>query len=161
MDNMIRLKLTVAHAKCSNCGFERKLYFMSDYAYGERVVSTKDGQLCAYANLLDEQNISELFNLTKIVFSEINIIISDSKLKRIVSNIYGILCDKINGEIIDNTPNWKCSNCNIGKMIEDKVFGENLMEIEVPIVTHVSWNSLNESEKKQVIIEELKQQAYI
>lgn len=161
MKDKITLKLTIAHAKCSNCGFERTLYFMSDNSYGQRVVSTKNGCLCAYANLLDEQIIPELFGLSKEVFSCMNIVMTESKMKRIVSNIYGVTCDEISDEIIDNTPYWKCNNCSNGKMDEDKLFGEQLMEIEMPFVTHKKWNSLNMDEKKQVIIKELKLQKYI
>jgi hypothetical protein len=162
MDNKaIKIWTTVVYAKCSNCGFERKLYFTSDYSYGERVVSTKDGKLCAYANLLIEKNSAELFELSKEIFSDMNIEITETKLKRLASSIYGIMCDEIENEVIDNTPNWKCSNCHNGKMEEDKIFGEKLMEIEMPIVIHDKWNAMSQSEKKQVILEELKQQSYI
>ena len=45
MDNrMIKIKLIVVHAKCSNCGTERILYFTSNETYGERVVFTKSGK---------------------------------------------------------------------------------------------------------------------
>lgn len=161
MNDKIKVKLTVAYAKCSNCGFERTLYFMSDNSYGERVVSTKNGCLYAYANLLDEQIIPELFELSKEVFSSMHIVMTESKMKRIVSNIYGITCDEICDEIIDNTPNWKCNNCSNGKMEEDKLFGEKLMEIEMPFVTHYKWNIMNTDGKKQVIIKELTLQKYI
>ena len=156
-----KIKLTVTHAKCSNCGFERILYFMSDNSYGERVLSTKDGHLCAYSNLLKEQIIPELYELSKEVFTSMNIEISESKMKRIVSNIYGITCDEINNEIIDNTPNWKCNNCSDGEMKEDKLYGEKLIEIEMPFVKHNKWNIMSTDEKKQLIIKELKSQKYI
>lgn len=61
MDNrMIKIKLTVAHGKCLNCGTERILYFISNATYGERIVSTKSGKKCAYANILGENIIQEL-----------------------------------------------------------------------------------------------------
>lgn len=66
VDNkMVKLKLTIAPGKCLNCGYERILYFTSDYTYGERIVSTQSGMFCAYANLLGD-NICNGFRLRRL-----------------------------------------------------------------------------------------------
>jgi len=155
------VKLTLAHARCSKCGYERILYFMSDYSYGERIISTEDGKLCAYVNLLEEKIIPEVEEICKGIFSEMNIEISKNNLGRIVSKMYIITCDKLGGQDIDSTPSWKCSNCLDGEMKEDKLFGEKIMEIEMPYITHEEWDSLNKDRKKQLIEDELKKQDYL
>lgn len=112
MDNRkIKLKLTVVHAKCSNCNMKRILCFTSNYTYGERIVSTKSGKQCAYANLLSENIIQEVEKYCTELYLENNISISPTRLARIVSSIYGITCDDINGEKIDTISNTRCPNC--------------------------------------------------
>lgn len=162
MDNRkIKLKLTVIHAKCSNCNMERILYFTSNYTYGERIVSTKSGKQCAYANLLSENIVQEVEKYCTELYLENNVSISPSKLARIVSSIYGITCDDINGEKIDTISNTKCPNCLEKKLVEDDNFGEQLAEIEAFAVTHYSWEKLGDNEKKDKVYRELIRQGYL
>ncbi len=162
MDNrVIKCKLTVAHGKCLNCGTERILYFTSNAAYGERIVSTKSGKKCAYANILSESIIQELERYCTELCMENGITISSSKRARIVSGIYGITCDEIDGEKIETIPNTKCPNCLERKLVEDDNFGEQLLEIEAIEVTHNSWEMLAENERKKKINQELIRQGYL
>lgn len=162
MDNrMIKIKLTVAHGKCLNCGTERILYFTSNATYGERIVSTKSGKKCAYANILGENIIQELEKYCVELCMEYGISISSNKLGRIVSSIYGITCDEVEGEKIDTIPNTKCPNCLERKLIEDDKFGEQLKEIEAVEVTHNSWEMLGDNERKEKIKQELRRQGYL
>ncbi len=162
MDNRtIKLKLTVVHGRCLNCGAERILYFTTNSAYGERIVSTKSGKQCAYANLLCENIVQELEKYCAELCLKNGINISSSKLARIVSSIYGITCDAIDGEKIDTIPNTKCPNCLERKLVEDDKFGEQLEEIEALGVTHNSWEKLEDNEKKEKVNRELVRQGYL
>lgn len=162
MDNrMNKFKLTVAHGKCLNCGTERILYFTSNATYGERIVSTKSGKICAYANMLSESITQELEKYCAELCLENGISISSSKLVRIVSSVYGITCDEVDGEKIDTIPNTKCPNCLERKMVEDDKFGEQLKEIEAFEVTHNSWEILEDNERKEKINQELRRQGYL
>jgi len=160
-EEKILIKLIVAHAKCSNCGYERVLYFTSGYSYGERIVSTKDGKFCAYANLLEENVIPELTKICNDIFYEKNINISKNNIGRIVSKIYPITCDDINGQKMDDIPSWKCSNCFEDKMEEDKLFGEKVMEIQIPYVAHKTWDLLDKNIKRCRVEKELIKQGII
>lgn len=158
---MMRIKLIVAHAKCLNCGFERTLYFTSNDMYGERVVSTKSGKYCAYVNLLNENILQELEQYCTECFSEKGINLTKSKLARVAPNIYGITCDDLFEEKVDTTPNTKCVNCNVGKMVELEEYGEKLTEVEVLEVTHNFWWSLDKDTKKNMVKKELVRQGYL
>ncbi|MDE6699393.1 MAG: hypothetical protein K2K10_00025 [Acetatifactor sp.] len=160
-NGVIKLKLTVAHAKCSNCGMERILYFTSNYTYGERIVSTKNGKQCAYVNLLSENIVQELEKYCTELYLENGISMSSDKLARIVSSIYGITCDEIGGEKIDTIPNTKCPNCLERKLVEDDKFGEQLMEIDAFKVTHDSWDKSGDNEKREKVKRELVRQGYL
>lgn len=155
------MKLTLAHVKRSKCGFERILYFTPGNWYGERVVSTKDGKLCAYANLMKEITIQRLDEIYIDIFKKENINISKNKRGRIVSQIYSITCDDIDGQKVDNTLSLKCCNCLGGEMEEDKEFGEKVMDIQMPYVTHKAWNLLDYSQKEYKVKSELINQGYM
>ena len=137
------------------------MYFTSNATYGERIVSTKSGKKCAYANILSENIIPELEKYCAELCSENGISISSSKLARIVSSIYGITCDEVDGEKIDTIPNTKCPNCLERKLVEDDKFGEQLKEIEAFEVTHNSWEMLEDNERKEKINRELIRQGYL
>lgn len=160
-DRMNKYILTVAHGKCLNCGTERILYFTSNDTYGERIVSTKNGKKCAYANILRDNIIQELEKYCAELCLKGEISISSSKLARIVSNVYGITCDEVDGEKIDTIPNTKCPNCLERKMVEDDKFGEQLLEVEAFEVTHHSWEILEDNERKEKIKQELRRQGYL
>lgn len=162
MDNsLIKFKLIVAHGKCLNCGTERILYFTSNATYGERIVSTKSGKKCAYVNILSENIIQELKKYCVELSSKNGISVSASKLAGMVSSIYGITCDEVDGEKIDTTPNSKCPNCLERKLVEDDKFGEQLKEIEACEVIHNSWKMLEDNERKEKIYQELIRQGYL
>lgn len=157
---VLKGKLSVVHAKCPQCGFERIVYFTSDSTYGERVVSTKSGKHCAYVNLFEESIGKELEAYCEEYFSEKRVSLSGSRLSRIASSIYGITCDNIFGEKVDTTPNTKCPGCNNGTMVEDKDYGEQLAEVEVSEVTHDFWNGLDKDAKRNEVKKELARQGY-
>ncbi len=162
MDNrVIKIKLIVARGKCLNCGTERILYFTTNSTYGERIVFTKSGKKCAYANLLSENIVKELEKYCAELCLENGMNISSRKLARIVSSIYGITCDDVDGEKIDTLPNTKCPNCLERKLVEDDKFGEQLKEIEAFVVTHNSWKKMGDNEKKKKVNSELVRQGYI
>lgn len=156
----ISIQLTVIHAKCSQCGYERILYCLPESSYGERIVSTKDGKLCAYVDLMKENIIPELKVICKDLLDKWNITLSQNNMGRLVSKIYYVTCDKISGQEIDSTPGWKCSNCQNGQMKEDELFGERQMKIIMPYVTHERWNSLDLDRKHQMVENELKKQGF-
>lgn len=157
---MRKIKLIVAYAKCSKCEFERKLYFTSGNMYGERVVSTKSGKYCAYVNLLNENVIQELERYCLECFAKRQVNVTKNKLARIVPNIYGITCDDIFNEKIDTMPNIKCVNCNNGIMVENKEYGEQLIEVDALEVTHCFWEKLDKDGKRNEVKKELIRQGY-
>lgn len=158
---MVKVKLNIVHGKCINCGAKRILYFTENDTYGERIVSTKSGKKCAYANLLGENIIQELKEYCEELYLENGTSMPSGKLARIVSSIYGITCDEIEGEKIDTIQNLKCPNCLERKIVEDDEVGEQIKEIEVLEVTHNSWKMLGDNERKEKVKQELIRQAYL
>ena len=152
----------VAHGTCSRCGTKRILYFTPEGLnyYGERIVSTRSGNHCAYVNLLDEPIMSEIKEYCHRIFEEKGINYSEVKIGRIASDIYGVSCDNIANEIVDTIPSIKCPNCIECTMVEDKEFGEKIREIEMYSVTHESWNLLSVQERIEKIKKEIRRQGF-
>ena len=162
MKNIIRkFKLFVVHGRCTKCGTQRIMYFTNDVIYGERIVSTKDGSKCAYVDLINEGITDELKVIcTELILNESNDTYKN-KISKIVSNIYGITCDEIDGDMIDTIPNTKCPNCGQRTMEEMPEYGERLISHELSEVTHDTWSKLNIEERKSKVQAELVRQGYI
>lgn len=161
MTKKLKVKLIVAHAKCINCGFERTLYFLPNNSYGERIVSTNNGEHCAYANLLEDNIIEELTTICKNILNNNRIFLSTNILGRVVSNIYPITCDNIAGMKISSTAYWKCPICLSEKIEEDKEYGEQLNEMEIQYVSHDMWQKSDMQQKIKYVEHEMKVQGYI
>lgn len=149
-----KIKLTVQRRKCSKCGYERTEYFMSDHSYGERLVCSKDGSICMYADLLEENETDELAELIGMILQDRNLSVSKYKLAGFVSSIYWITCDHMenNGTSVD----WKiCPNCLSEDVREDEEYGEQLKEMEIPYVTHHAWRAMGAERKKECILSAL------
>lgn len=57
--------------------------------------------------------------------------------------------------------NTKCVNCCEGTMIENKEYGERLIEAEALEVIHDFWKDLDKKSKKNKVKKELIRQGYL
>ncbi len=159
-ENMIEVKVRKEEALCTQCGSKKSFYYLSDFSYGERLVMTDNGKYYAYANLIEDKVFEELDKYITLIFNSYNVSLSRNLFAKCINNLFGITCDMIKNVPIDTASrNDKCLSCG------NTDFGQNISEsienIEIPAVTHNSWNGLNEDEKISIIKNELIKQNYI
>ncbi len=158
--NLITVKVRIEEALCKQCGEKKSFYYLSDYSYGERLVMTKDLKYYAYVNLIEDKAFDELEKYIKLILECYNITLSEKLLAKCINNLFGITCDAINNQPIDTASRddkcLSCGNDNFGQNIS-----EAIEDIEIPSVTHMQWDRLNEDEKINVIKKELKKQNYL
>ena len=158
--NIIAVRVRKEDALCKHCGKKKSFYYLSDYSYGERLVMTKDFRCYAYANLIEDTAFEELEKYIKLILECHNITLSEKLLAKCINDLFGITCDDIKNQPVDTASrDDKCLFCG------NSDFGQNVSEsienIEMPVVTHIVWDRLNEDEKISLIKKELKKQDYI
>jgi hypothetical protein len=158
--NMKAVRVRKEDTLCKQCGKKKSFYYLSDYSYGERLVMTKDSKYYAYASLIEDKAFEELEKYIRLILECHNITLSEKILVKCINNLFGITCDTIKNEPVDTASrDDKCLSCG------NSDFGQNVSEtiedIEMPIVTHILWDRLNEDEKINVTKKELKKQNYI
>lgn len=153
--NIIAVRVRKEDALCKQCGKKKSFYYLSDYSYGERLVMTKDFKCYAYANLIEDKAFQELEKYIKLILECYNTTLSEKLLAKCINDLFGITCDYIKNQPINTASrDDKCLFCG------NSDFGQNISEaiedVEVPVVTHIVWDRLNEDEKIGLIKKELK-----
>ncbi len=157
----LTLKIVVTYVKCDECGFKRKIYFFPGFLYGARIVTNKSGSKYAYANLLKENIIPELKEICQKVFNEEKLTLSKHFIDKVISSLYEVTCDPIDNEKIVTTSIHECVNCKNSKVEQDKEFGEKLLELQMPYVTHECWGNMPEQQKIFIVREKMIEQGFV
>lgn len=79
------------------CKKENHFFYLSDFAYGERLVLYDTGKKYAYIKLNEDDVYNEFSNLVNAVFEERNKAVP----KNLINDIFGIACDEIMSSEID------------------------------------------------------------
>ena len=70
----------------------------------------------------------------------------------VLNSLFGITCDNIGEVSIDFSYSMeKCLSCGSVKFDSELVCAEKIAEVDLPVVTHESWNLLNDEEKRNAI----------
>ena len=148
----MKIKLRKEELLCSNCGKPRTFYYLSDYSYGERLVLINHGTGYAYMNMIEDDVYDDFSILLKCILDERSIVLAQSDFAEVLNSLFGISCDNIGGVPIDFSYNMeKCLSCGSVKF-DSKIDGaEKMAEVDLPVITHESWNLINDEEKRNAI----------
>ena len=148
----MKIKLRKEELLCSNCGKPRTFYYLSDYSYGERLVLINHGTGYAYMNMIEDAVYDDFSILLKCILGERSIVLAQSDFAEVLSSLFGISCDNIGGVPIDFSYNMeKCLSCGSVKFDYELVGAEKIVEVDLPVITHESWNLKNDDEKRNAI----------
>jgi hypothetical protein len=160
--NRIKLKVRKEEGICKKCGEIRKFYYLSDFSYGERLILIKGGKDYAYVNLLEDNAFEKLEEVINLVLKKYNITLNKMMFAKCINKLFGLTCDMIDKELVYTANiNEKCQHCGYDKFLFGADLKEAIVDIEVPVVTHFYWNSLNESDKLKAVENELRKLSYI
>ena len=158
--NTIKLKVRREIAPCSKCGTQKEFYYLSDYSYGEKFILVNDGKDYAYVNLLENKVFDELEKIIDATLKKHNKVLSRSKFVQCLNSLFGITCDDINNKPIDTSKTRKiCKVCGADKFGDN--VQEDLIDLEFDVVTHISWEGLSDSRKRDLVEMELGRQGYL
>lgn len=144
----IKIKVRKESVKCSECRKENDFFYLSDFSYGEKLIIYDEGRKYAFINLLEDNSYKEFEVLINEIMEENGKIAEDG----LINNLFEITCDPISRCLIDFRHNKrKCNYCESYVFDANLLEPEKLVDIEVPIVTHEIWESLNSAQKREKI----------
>lgn len=146
--DMISISVRKEVVQCSKCREPKSFLYLSDYAYGERLVFSSEGLPCAFARHSDDTTYVEYEKLARQILWDKQLNISEEDTLKLIIETFGITCDEINKCKVDFSQNQKkCSSCGSinfeSKMIEPETF----ITIELPLVSHNEWNNMDNKRK--------------
>ena len=159
---MIKINVRKEVVRCDKCKRVKDFIYLSDFAYGQRLVFFNEAKECAFENLIEDVTFEEYKKIVKGVLKENKIEFTENCLNGFVNSTFGITCDKINGYDIDFSKDQKvCAFCGSVRFERNMIEPESIIEINVPVISHIGWENLLENEKQKMIKEELKKKGLI
>lgn len=154
----VRIKIIKEVVKCENCKRAKDFLYLSDFAYGQRLVYLNDATEYAYANLIEDKYFQDYIKIVKTILREKKIVYTNETLNDFVNELYGITCDTINGNNVDFSQDQnKCLYCGSTEFEKYMSEPEALVEMEIPLISHVVWENLSENRRRKLIEEKMKE----
>lgn len=154
---MINVKVRKEIIQCSKCKKAKSFLYLSDFSYGERLIFTNDGLEYVFINLIGDKIYDEYEERVRKILQENSIDIVSEMLDNFINETFGITCDEISGHKVDfSQKQKKCCYCGSTEFDRNMIEPESLIEIEIPLISHEKWNTLNNEEKEKLIKDELK-----
>lgn len=157
-----RIKIRKEKIRCDICKKVNEFIYLSDFSYGQRLIYLNSTAEYAFINLLEDEVFIKYTEMINNIIKNMSAKHTDKIINDFAINTYGITCDMINGNFVDFSINKeRCIYCGSEKFERNMVEPELFTEIDVPIITHMRWNKLTESEQKGLLIEKLKESGLI
>lgn len=137
---------------CKKCKNKVEFLYISDFSYGERLALYNDGKKYAYINLLKDEVYNQVVEEIETILQKYKKDITKEKEQEIVNMTFKIACDNINGGGVDFIGNRKCEYCESEEVEDLLVEPEQIVNVDIPEITHNNWKTLSEEERKQAII---------
>ncbi len=156
MNKYKTLNVEVLYIHCKRCAKKVEKYKLNDFNYGERLLETEDGIDYAYVDCVNDSTFNEIGDIVDEIYKKSKK--SEIEITKYFNEVFGYLCDFINEKRINASSigffiaGCKKEDC---KVIEKT--NPEIKQIKVPIITYEHWNSKNEIEKKEFVIEKLKE----
>lgn len=154
--DMISIRVRKEVVECSVCKKPKDFIYLSDFAYGERLVFSDRGMPCAFIRLIDDEVYVEYEKLVRQILQDNRKEISEDKILKLVIDTFGITCDEINACKVDFSQNQKkCYFCGSTTFCRNMIEPESLIEIEIPLVSHKKWINMEFGEKYALVKNDL------
>ena len=139
----VRLRKEVV--RCNDCKKPKEFFYLSDFAYGQRLVFFKGSTQMAFVNFIEDKVYNEYIDIVKKVIGEAE---NNEEIMEFVQASFGITCDKINNYKVDFLCGQKkCLFCGSDKFERNMIEPESLVNMEVSEITHKTWKKLSEEQK--------------
>lgn len=146
------MKLQLYKYRCGCCGAWFTAPELAEFEYGQFLLRSKTSDELAY-----------LDSIKDVVYDEVSAIVStDSReialnqfdMADVLGEVFGLACDRDkNGEAFSMAAKPRCPQCGQSNLLEwEAIEPPTFVEIDVRPVSHIHWNSLNDSERLALIL---------
>lgn len=140
----IRLRKEVV--RCNECKKAKEFFYLSDFAYGQKLVFLKDSTQIGFVNFIEDEVYNEYIDIVNRV---IGVTEKNEKIMEFVQASFGITCDRINNREVDfSCSQKKCLFCGSDKFERNMIEPESLVDVEISEITHKAWRNLSEEQKE-------------
>jgi hypothetical protein len=146
------MKITLCETiyRCKVCNSMFKEFNIQEYAYGEFILFNRSRRKVCW-EAIDEPVFKELSQLVKSVPKIANL--ASYKHVPAFRALLGIACDRDEDGSLFKFPPY-CPTCGSGKTkFYSRTEPLDCREMDIEKVTHNTWNSLSESEKRRLVTE--------
>lgn len=148
--------------RCDMCKQPKEFIYLSDFAYGQRLIYLKNEIDFAFINLLEDEVFLKYVDMVKNVLNEHNISCSSDDINTFIDKSFGVACDTMYGMKVDFSVEQKrCLHCGSTKFERNMIEPENIIETELPVVSHEEWKMLDYNQKESIILDELKKEGIV
>jgi hypothetical protein len=145
------MKITLGKYCCESCSFIFEAPMLDDSSYGEFLLWSPNGRV-AYLNGLRDPTYREFSTLLKINPSTSKL--DSLSAAKVLQHMYGPLaCDPDDAGLpfaMDSGP--KCPSCGSHRFASwEMIHPPKIVEMDIPPVTHISWNKLSIAAKLELI----------
>lgn len=142
--------------KCKKCGNPKAFFYLSDFAYGQKLIFFNNTTECAFANMLEDKYFLDYVNIVKKILSEEADGITEEIVDDVANETFGITCDLIHGCKIDFSESQKkCELCGTTEFERNMIEPESLIQMDVATISHNNWENLNYSAREELVKNEL------
>jgi hypothetical protein len=136
-------KIQIFNYQCGSCGFVFEAPSLSDFAYGEFILWSENGE-GRYLNAFDDVVYQEVIDLVERQKKSIS-------LNCEIQSIFGaVACDVDSKGSVFYIGSPPCPMCKSIDVNVQKIIDGNFMVI--PHVTHSHWTSLSQDEKETLVL---------
>jgi len=146
MDTLER-NLTIFEAHCLHNHHEFEVYDFTDFAYGERIVRTMDGQHFALLTI-DDPVVKETERLLDEIF---NGELDEIERAERFDQVFGFTCDQLNGEQLDASVRIVCPICKTLQVSHRDFVPPRFKSFSIPVIAHEGWSNLTRDQRRQLI----------
>jgi hypothetical protein len=136
--------LIIFEAHCIPNGHQFEVYDFSEFAYGERLIRTHDGQHCALLTLRDDvvKEVGKM--LANIYQNRLDEIEQADRFDK----VFGLSCDSLDGKNLDASVAFICPVCGNPDVDYHEAKPARSITLSIPAVTHEIWRRLTEHQKR-------------
>jgi hypothetical protein len=149
------MKLEILKCTCGRCGASFDVPFLGEAAYGEFILRSKGGGI-AYLNAFVDATYTDVDNIISVLPSTVGF--SPIERAEILTRIYGrVACDPDKDNNFYELDSLSiCSFCESSESVSCKIGNPpELVELNVPEVTHDAWFNLTEMQKIELVVSEI------